>query len=231
MVEDILKRKWKIWVAAAVVVVVGIVWWGLREPEPSYEGKTVNEWFSEIDLSPAGQGTAGPAFLAIKAMGTNAIPFLRSKYRETNSKSHIRVAGWLGRFPRLKKMYDDDRYDRAYLCLLNLGADAQDAAPELIEVSNGKNWERVSQALFLLSKFQIRPDLIIPLLMKMLQGDDQYRRWLAVKTLAKYGPTAKLAVQVLVSQWRAERKPGMKLDLGVTIRTIDPDAAAREGIR
>jgi hypothetical protein len=53
-----------------------------RQKEPIYAGKTFHEWFRSID--PYAQGfELDPGVVAIKAMGSEAVPYLINEWRSS----------------------------------------------------------------------------------------------------------------------------------------------------
>src|SRR4051812_13881608 len=68
----------------AIVLVVALLWPGEKEPE--YQGKKLSEWLKKADLiSFVTDDEAGKGFgRAIRAAGTNAVPYLLRQIRQRN---------------------------------------------------------------------------------------------------------------------------------------------------
>ena len=72
-------RKWVVMIAAsaALVIILGVVLPILnRESEPSYNGRTLSEWLKLSRRPAVSEGFPGEATLAVRSIGTNALPFL-----------------------------------------------------------------------------------------------------------------------------------------------------------
>jgi len=72
-------RKWVVMIAAsaALVSTLAVVLPLLNpEPEPSYNGRTLSEWLKMSRRPAVTEGFPGEATLAVRSIGTNALPFL-----------------------------------------------------------------------------------------------------------------------------------------------------------
>lgn len=103
-------------------------------PEPSYRGMTVTRW---IDLCPQ------PTNEVVNAFGIRAVPYLAAAMRGTGSQlDKMRFAAWqkLPSFLRQRIPMSDPasfalRRDNAMGWLMELGSDANEAIPELIDIA------------------------------------------------------------------------------------------------
>lgn len=72
-------RKWLVMIAAsaALAITLAIVLRiSNREPEPSYNGRTLSEWLKDYRRPEANGGLPSEAELAVRSIGTNALPSL-----------------------------------------------------------------------------------------------------------------------------------------------------------
>lgn len=76
--QNILLWIWSAAILAGIVLLVSNSQWSSHEP-PVYQGKTLFQWIDQLDkaadLHPADSGAVASAQSAIRAMGTNALPF------------------------------------------------------------------------------------------------------------------------------------------------------------
>jgi hypothetical protein len=74
-----MKRK-RVIVAyiVAAIVIAAVMGYALRPREPEYQGRRLSEWQEDFD---GDQETLDKATMAVKEMGTNAVPFLLDAIR------------------------------------------------------------------------------------------------------------------------------------------------------
>jgi hypothetical protein len=143
--------------AGAVVALVAVLLWP-REREPSYQGKTLSEWLDIYEFS-KGDGRASEAGdKAIRAIGTNAIPFF-VRCMETHPLSlEIRLARWLesrgwgGEREKRVLWWDGIRFRYGMKGFQVLGVIAGPAAPELARIVNQGGDPEVIRALECIGK-------------------------------------------------------------------------------
>jgi hypothetical protein len=140
------RRPW-IWIVATILAVVLLVAFfaALVGPKvPVYQGKTLYAWAE--DLQKAQQNYSDPerwkkiqtATTAIRAIGTNALPFVMADIRVRISIKD-RVNNWLAtrlRFLKLQPTKVEDRWIRAIRALEALGPIAKPCLPELIALTH-----------------------------------------------------------------------------------------------
>jgi hypothetical protein len=139
------RRPW-IWLIAAILVVVLLVAFfaALVAPKvPVYQGLTLYAWAE--NLQKAQQNYSDPerwkkietASAAIRAIGTNALPFVMADIR-VRVTIKDRVNNWLAtrlRFLKLQPTKIEDRWIRASRALEALGPIAKPCLPELIALT------------------------------------------------------------------------------------------------
>ena len=131
--------------AGGTLVIVCLVALSILLPSrtpPSYEGKTLNEWISQLQRAEKRNhdkwhDDLGKAQTAIRAMGTNALPFLIADVTARPTPKD-RVAGWLVKhapFLKLRPPNIPDRWVRGIRGLEVLGPVAKPHLPELTSLA------------------------------------------------------------------------------------------------
>jgi hypothetical protein len=128
-----------------------IAWLLLSEREPAWEGRSLSSWLEDFDTLPWNE-TNAPVVHAVRAMGTNAIPFLVADLLERDPKwarrLRWRLRNW--QVPWVERAPAEQARNRALRALRALGPDAAPALPLLIEEikkgqgQNGLPWIGVS---------------------------------------------------------------------------------------
>ena len=110
---------------AAFCLVVQIAW--AVDIEPSYQGRTFSEWASQINFTePVLVGQEPPAYVAIRHIGTNAIPILLCWISDQQAPKAMPNQVYK---PSL--WFSPDRVEAAAMLFGVLGAEARPAIPEL----------------------------------------------------------------------------------------------------
>jgi hypothetical protein len=117
-------------------------WWLTRAHEPEYQGRSLSAWLDEYNK--AGTWNNEPAAAAIRAMGTNCLPFLLARIKHKPSRLAEKLVD-LVRKQRLVKMpfYGAERYCSASIVALRaLGSKATPLCPELLALTkeSSKSW-------------------------------------------------------------------------------------------
>ena len=140
------RRRWA-WIIAAVFVILLIIAFfsALVGPKvPVYQGKNLYAWAQ--DLQTVQQNYSDPdrwkkietANTAIRAIGTNALPFVMADIR-ARVTIRVRVINWLAprvSFLKLKPINIPNRWQRAIRALEALGPMAKPCLPELIALTH-----------------------------------------------------------------------------------------------
>jgi hypothetical protein len=148
-----VKRRQVIMVAAAAII-LGLSWFAIiHQREPRYEGRPLSEWMRlytplrpGMTLRPEVTVTPEDAADALRHIGTNALPFLRSWVQELQDMPPRRqrlfatVWGWSYGTPGRDVLLEliGGRYlraRRAFWALQILGETARDAVPDLARVA------------------------------------------------------------------------------------------------
>ena len=122
---------------ALIVVTVGVLGWVRSSREPMYQGRSLSFWLDQINEAGALEN-CDPALAAIRAMGTNALPFLLKNIEEgNNSWFEERMFGVAKRFPTLGALLPASTRNQSPTCLAlkALGTNAAPIVPELGRLS------------------------------------------------------------------------------------------------
>jgi HEAT repeat protein len=237
-----MKKRRKIWMVLALIVVVALGGWFLMpaKEEPKYEGKTVKEWFDAIDLNiqpvydvdhldlpPLNHD---PSFYGIKALKKEAAPCLLQELKKSNSTFHNVVFSWLSRLSPGRFRSDDDRRRRVWSCFEQLGPDAADAIPELIEMAKDPRTPNRSNILAYLGLIHSKAEQTIPVLETFLISNDTNVVGLSIWSISRFGPLAKHAAPAMVSILETTTNIGLEADIADALLKIDPVAATKAGV-
>jgi len=132
-----MRKRLRIALAIVGVAILGWLGWkALRSPEPSYQGRRLSEWLDEYNHA-GGMDKTESISEAIRAMGTNSLPFLLANIKHTYSPLE-QTFFKLVRKQHLVKLpfYGKDPYrTTSILALSALGSKAAPLFPELLQVS------------------------------------------------------------------------------------------------
>jgi hypothetical protein len=116
--------------------ICGIVWMIALPSEPAYDGTRLSAWLDQLcALDSPHQRTQGTTQIqAVRAIGTNAIPWLLQEYRHTGSVWTWRLNQLLNQQHLLKYRFRDanDRLYRATVGFRALGQMAEPAISDLL---------------------------------------------------------------------------------------------------
>jgi len=245
-----------------------IVWQGLGEREPVYQGKPLNIWLqlyithgSIIDVRPHPEADE-----AVRQIGTNAIPSLLHMLRARDSKLKLALMRSSGKYrfigiPVLPAYFPTRQAAAAFHALganasnavpiliqtyrEKIGSDSQcgcaealgwigpaasGAIPDLVSATTNSNYTLRWVAIEALGHIRAEPALVVPVLTKSLLDSNFRVRLRAVNSLAEFGSEAKPAVPVL-TQSLEDPNPIMSTDVSNALKKIDPDAAAKAGVK
>ncbi|HSU56534.1 MAG TPA: HEAT repeat domain-containing protein [Candidatus Dormibacteraeota bacterium] len=124
----------KVVLAVLVLLVAVFATWLLTRPhEPEYQRRRLSDWLDDYNRASSWDKTE-PASAAIRAMGTNCLPFLLEHIKRNPSRLVIRAVALFNK-QRLVKLpiYGVDRYRSASIVALSaLGPQATPLCPELL---------------------------------------------------------------------------------------------------
>jgi hypothetical protein len=122
-------------VALSIAVLGGLAWFVLAAREPSYQGKSLGVWLDQYTHD--GDKSARDAGeMAVREIGTNAIPTLLRFMRKTDSPWKLKLIALIQR-QKAVKIHFITAYDRNYQAFKGfgiLGPKASGAVPALMEI-------------------------------------------------------------------------------------------------
>jgi hypothetical protein len=147
---DNLRVKWRvirIVLTGAVVVGAAVLLWPRGEREPVYQGKKLSEWIKRPNPVWEGGAERTERDKAIRAIGTNALPFLlrwinfdspfdtrMEKVVEKLYRRRVVPGAWLAYWDKKER-----RADYSVAAFAILGSQASPAIPELVQLVSGTN--------------------------------------------------------------------------------------------
>jgi HEAT repeat protein len=262
-----MPKRVHIALACLFLVVAGLLLWkGLREREPRYNGITLSEWLGPpvytgplnyMDL----QARTDASVKAVRQIGSNAVPALIRMLRAKDSAFADRLRNLAGRFIRIRHLSAFEWNQRALRGFSLLGARAESAVPSLIDIANQDASSRAKcdalqalgligrparpavptllqwatnadselrlNAIFALGRIHTAPDSVVPALTNALHDTSYPVRVHALIALEQFGPEARLAVPALLEFLKTDTTTRA----ASALKAIDPEAAARAGVR
>jgi len=236
-----VKRGWRIFVVilgSVALVVIGFGLFGAREPV--YQGRTLTSWLGDLRSGDPYITTNG--VLAIRHMGTNAVPFLVRMLHAKDSKLKVSCINLMARQRRFKVTYrfDFERREDGLRGLGALGPDAKGAIPEITKLLNtgpdrqmaaytlsrigpeaipalnsalgSTNGSTRGHAAAFLGLQKGQGENVVPGLLKALKDPDFIVKSKAVRALSRFPEQADVIVPALIS------------------RLDDPDETFRENV-
>lgn len=277
-----VRKPRRILLITLLIAAVGFVSWLIvcQPSEPIYQGKPLTFWceqYADNFYPDSDNELKKQAELAIRTIGTNAVPTLLrmlkakdSKFKlrliELASKQHLINIKWkmaefrhgealqgllaLGpqaksALPTLLELYGDyehhryvnykDRtigyvYSTIAQIFASIGPEAVDAVPLLVQETTDSRSDVRLNAVFALRQIHARPNLVVPTLTKSLRDSTDVVRSIAASSLAVFGSDAKSAVPELIKAL-ADPSPAVREQAASALKEIDPEAAAKAGVK
>ena len=169
------KKFWRACLLGTVLLfaVISIVY--LSTPkEPRYNGRPLSEWLDLFADSLPTDPDFQPSTNAIRAIGTNAIPFLIKWAQTRHSKTETAAINWLNaRLPaRYRISTAEQRWTRAAAGFELLGESAQSTWPLLAQWVSGKDPALRSRGLQYLESTKADKATMVPLMRRLLDDPD-----------------------------------------------------------
>jgi len=219
-------------VAAGLALVAGGAWvliHTLGEREYLYEGKPLFYWEGVMN-SPVAEVSNHTRVV----LETQAIPRLIDVmfHDSQDSKLRLGLIEQLNNLPGVQIFYvpSEGRRAQAAGALGSLGFCAQKAIPDLIKVIQGKDEPVRSAAVSALGQIKGRPEVVIPLLTTCLSDPQDGVPEAAVESLGAFGALSRPAWPKLVPLLEVRDKD-MQRALKIALKQIDPDEAAKVGVK
>jgi HEAT repeat protein len=111
-----------------------------------------------------------------------------------------------------------------------VGPPAKQAVPSLLLLATNAHWELRSAAVRALGRIHVEPNRVLPVLTNALHDTNVSVQLYAVGALRDFGPNAKLAVPALFEYLSHAASP-YRLEIDSALKAIDPQAAAKAGIK
>ena len=184
----------------AATVVAGVAICALRPREPEHDGRRLREWVGDLRF----YGIAGglehqQAAEALRAMSTNAVPWLIGELHARDSPLKLRLMTLLRKQSLVRIEFKEASYRRhqAALACRELGPAAHAAVPALAE--NLTNVDSSNPSTVPLALAAIGPEALIPL-RHGLTNIDHRVRYGAASALGKLGSNAAPVVPALIER-------------------------------
>jgi hypothetical protein len=206
-----MRKRFPILLALLLLALVcGVAWQLCRLREPVYQGRNLAEWLDDCSVYPAWHSGEYPgafnprtpaAKLAIKEIGTNAIPKLLSMLQAGDSMKSMKMKLniLLDRQSRTRFRFWPGYYRRE-MAVFGFGVLNQNAAPA------------------------------VPALIGLLKNGHTVHRANVIDALGEIGPAAKDAVPFLLTRLNDE-ETGTRYAVTNALKSIDPEAAAKAGMK
>lgn len=204
-----MKKRLRIPVFTAILT-IGLIGWLIskrHEDEPKYHGRPFTYWFKEYCLAwPGASGAPEEVTAAIRAMGSNAVPYLVKELLSTNQDSR---SGKLyqefvdGVPPGLRRVMPgsisaDRSRDKAADALFYSKPSGHVLLPLLTNALKGSDVIARHRALFVLGGVGEGAEVVVPYLVVALKDPDPAARTLAAQSLRLIGTEATAAVPDLI---------------------------------
>lgn len=217
---------------AALLLVVGL--WALAravgDHDVEYAGSPVSAWAALLrDPDPAVRNGAGKTVDAVVVPG-----LLRAITTDTNdSPVRVFLAEQLNSLPglRVDLTPTEGRRITAVNDLALLGEHAKPAHPLLLDLLRDDDPVLLGAAAQALQRLGEDPDVLVPLLVKRCTDPEGNGRPDVVKVLGDLGPKAKAAAPKLVSMLGDHSSKEIVSAVPRALKQVDPEAAARAGVR
>jgi len=127
----------------------------------------------------------------------------------------------------------------AITSLGNIGPPAADAVPLLVSAATNADPGISSVAIVALGRIHGQPGLAVPVLGRLLHHTNRTTFYFGgdpgldntIEALENFGPAARLAVPDLLYAMNATDDPNQRFHLANALKAIDPEAAAKAGVR
>ena len=214
-------------------VLVGGIWvliHFLGDDETRYRGKPIEYWCGLL-------ASQQPALSdqAVQMVDGVIIPYLTNQMFSDTNDSSMRMAliEQLNGLPGVHIIYTpaDGRRVQAINDLSSLGPRAKAAAPALLQALERKDDLLCGPAAAALVRIQAEPDQVIPALIGCLLDREGRGRSDVVEALGKFGPKSKAAVPMLVGLLADRSSKDIIEAVPTALKKIDPDTAAKLGLK
>jgi len=210
-------RTWRVASLIGIVLLLAVVWFGIKGSEPTYQGQRLSFWIQELETKP-GRDEYMKAKDALVHMGLVAAPRLakRLDYQEPKLLTVIRanVPNSL-RNLLISRLPASFIGSRAFTILREMGSNAHTAIPVLIRLVKSPDVETRLWAIQIVGSIGPSAEFAVPALVTMLKSGSVEEREAAARSLGAIGSSGAKAVPDLLSAMEAKRIP-----VGTTVPTL-----------
>ncbi|EEF58231.1 HEAT repeat domain-containing protein [Pedosphaera parvula] len=205
-----MTRQWRtVLIGVVVLLVILFIWqrWE-RAREAKYAGRTVSQWFRRYYQSSSrtrwDEGDHEEAKEALKALGTNALPYLLKQSFEVKPDTKLRkfFYGALGVLPQSWDLpfYVNSQTiaEEAAQAICDMKPPAEALLPEIEKRLSEKDTYKHRQAIFLLGGLGEGAERGVPHLIEEFRKGDTWGQTLALQSLRFQGAKSKAAVPTLI---------------------------------
>ncbi len=225
-----MPKRVHIALACLVILVAGFLFWvGLREREPSCNGKALSVWLTPPTYSGSlnyedWQAQKHEADQAIRQIGGNGVPVLVRMLRARDSALEVRLRNLAQHIMRIRYTPAYERNQRARHGFEVLGAQAQSAVPALIDIAN-RDVSRTAKfnALDALGFIGPPAEKAVPSLLQWATNTDQELRCSAIFALGRIRSDPERVVPALTNALR-DTFPSVRVHAVIALEQFGPDA-------
>lgn len=214
---------------AALAIGIWILIHTLGQREQVFHGKPISYWQTQLESR---DGTLSNAAEVVVAQ--EVIPRLIDAMFHDTEDSRLRLAliEQLNKLPGVMIYYipADGRRALAAGDLGSLGPHAQAAIPDLVKVIKSKDEAVRIASVSALGPIQRQPETVIPLLTACLDDPQDGLQSAAVDSLGHFGALSRPVWPKLVPLLKIRDKD-LQRSLKIALKQIDPDEAAKVGIK
>jgi HEAT repeat protein len=217
-------------VLMGLLILLGVVWLLCHTlgngRDTLYAGQALSSWEQQLDGRDA--AASNKAYAVVNAQ---IVPqLIDAMFHDTNdSKIRVDAIDVLNRLPGIQITYVDalERRFAAAGRLGELGPAAKAAVPSLIQALEGSDRLHAA-AIRALGNIHSAPEVVIPLLIPYLTNDALDDK--AAIALGNYGSLAREAIPKIVPLLN-DRDKDARYAARIALRQIDPEAAAKAGVK
>jgi hypothetical protein len=205
-----MRKRVQIALAVLLVVIAGIIGWQvLRGREPVYEGKGLTVWLEEylaadnpFPVTEEKTATMGRAGIAIRHMGTNAVPFLMEMARAKDSvpKRLIEIIARHQSLIRWQLRTDHEKRQMAVFGFYALGSIGNEAIPALVTLLHDQDSDVRLSAADCLGNIGPEAKIAVPLLLPFVNDTNRIVAWDTTVNLGRIHMEPALVVPVLIER-------------------------------
>jgi HEAT repeats len=202
-----MRKRNIILTTVAILVIAGVaalLWrFDPGPPQPIFEGKPLTVWLVGLYRMTGPRSydssMAGPGAQAVRALGTNAVPYLVHMLTANRRRLMDKPALWAKNKAALPLSYTTarERVMRAAFACELLGRKAGAAIHALIPLLKDQDADIRAQVVVALCFIQQDPDIVVPLLAQRLADTDVHVQEMAIRGLPMFGAKARVALPAL----------------------------------